>query len=186
VCDHWNYALIFWTDEISVFNERNGVQIGNEEKIRITNVIKRDHPQDFAQSPNLPVLFTQSTNWKGRAFINMLEQLKSQEKPPNWQKDVDREVKNHAKEYEYLCSDPAYLERYRNDLLLDAQAKWEASLLANWRDRIRKTVWFKKPYLINMHKVLYPEKTYFLPIFLKPGRNHFLIRGPRNTSSSTT
>jgi hypothetical protein len=96
------------------------VRIGNDEKIRIANVIKRDHPDNFAQNPNLPVLFTQSTNWKGRPFENILDVLKKLEEAPNWSKDVEREVKNHAKEYEFLCSDPAYVERYRNDLLLDA------------------------------------------------------------------
>lgn len=145
VCDSWNYAVIFWSDEIARFNEKQGVQIGKEEKIRIANVIKRDHPDDFAQSPELPVLFTQSTNWKGRTFTSILDLLRAQEQRPNWQKEVDRQVRAHAKEYEYLCSDPVYVEKYRNELLLDALTKWEAGLLKDWKERIRKTIKYKKP-----------------------------------------
>lgn len=50
-------------------------------------------------------------------------------------------------------------------------------------EEIRLKQKYKKPYLINFRKVLNPKTTFVLPIFLRPGRNHFIIRAKRSDSS---
>ena len=74
---------MFWTEEIGRFNERNGIQIGNTEKARVIAQIKRDIDQDFGEHPGVPVLFTQSTDWKGRPFIRLLDLITRDETPPD-------------------------------------------------------------------------------------------------------
>ena len=45
-------------------------------------------------------------------------------------------------------------------------------------DRARQMCRFGKSMLINIEKVTDPNNTFVLPIFIKPGRTHFLLRAP--------
>lgn len=42
----------------------------------------------------------------------------------------------------------------------------------------RKYIRYGHPLFINKEKVVDPENTFILPMFIKPGRTHFILRTP--------
>ena len=81
-------------------------------------------------------------------------------------------------------SNTEYILKIRTRVKQEYTLRWENKILENWMEEIRLKQKFKKPYLINFRKVLNPKTTFVLPIFLRLGRNHFIIRGcPRSNSS---
>ena len=46
----------------------------------------------------------------------------------------------------------------------------------------RKYVRYGQPLFINKEKVVDPANTFILPMFIKPGRTHFMLRTPMNAN----
>ena len=58
---------------------------------------------------------------------------------------------------------------------------FEREQLASFNaEKARQMCRFGKSMLINIEKVTDPNNTFVLPIFIKPGRTHFLLRTPQD------
>ena len=69
----------------------------------------------------------------------------------------------------------AYIKRKTEEL----RSEFEREQLASFNaDKARSMCRFGKSMLINIEKVTDPNNTFVLPIFIKPGRTHFLLRTP--------
>jgi hypothetical protein len=127
------------------------------------------------------MLFTQSTDWKGKPFVRLLDFITGNEIMPDWTEELDRQVKRHVRESgKYF--DPDAIAEIRAEFFSKKKRQWMVELLRNWTVKVKGSLRYKKPFFINMGKVIDPENTYVLPIFLKPGRNHFFIRGIKQDS----
>ena len=152
-------------------------------------MIRRDNEEGYFEKPDAPMLFTQSTNWKGKPFFRLLDFIIGHETMPDWTEELDRCCDRFVRESEkYVLLE--VIAEYRDEIFKKKRREWMVELLRNWTAKVKGSLRYKKPCFVNMGKVIDPESTYVLPIFLKPGRNHFFIRGTRqdqvtnNTCSS--
>ena len=73
-CGNWVFTLIFWNQEIGIFNANNNINIESREKSRIIEKI-RLHDADYMSNPDVPMLFSNATSWLGRPFMRLTDYL---------------------------------------------------------------------------------------------------------------
>ena len=71
-CGNWMFALVFWNQEIGIQNANNNINIESDEKARLVEMI-RQHDPEYMSNPNLPLLFSNATNWKGKPFMKLID-----------------------------------------------------------------------------------------------------------------
>ena len=64
--------MVFWNEEIGKENEINNINIDSEEKIRLLDLI-RQNDETHLEYPDVPMLFSNCTNWRGRPFMKVSE-----------------------------------------------------------------------------------------------------------------
>ena len=88
VCDRWMYTLYFWNQEIGCFNDVNNIGIDKETKVSLVEKIRLHNPESYLASEDVPVLFSNITNWRPRPFITLMDFLDSLEEgaEPDYEK----------------------------------------------------------------------------------------------------
>ena len=71
----------------------------------------------------------------------------------------------------------AEMEIQKNEETLK-EAFLQESLADFGEESIRKYIRYRNSFFINLEKMKDPETTYILPIFIQPGRTHFMLRTP--------
>ena len=66
-CGNWIFSLILWNEEIGIQNANNNINIMADEKKRIISSI-RQHDKSYMSHADVPMLFSNATNWKGMPF----------------------------------------------------------------------------------------------------------------------
>lgn len=69
-CGNWQLALVFWNQEIGIINANNNINIESDEKKRMIDSIRK-HDADYMSNEDVPMFFSNSTNWKGRPFMKL-------------------------------------------------------------------------------------------------------------------
>lgn len=72
--------------------------------------------------------------------------------------------------------------RWRNNKKNDLLEDHKRNLYDNHKEILRKKLVYKNPNLINYDLMDDPDNTYVLPIFIRPGRNHFFVRDIYNVN----
>ena len=75
VCNHSIYTLIFWNEQIGAYNELIGLGISEKEKSRLVHHIRLNDFRGMHGKSDVPALFSNQTNWKGKPFIKFGEFL---------------------------------------------------------------------------------------------------------------
>ena len=73
-CGNWVMTVIYWNQEIGIFNANNNVNITSAEKKRVIDKI-RQHDEHYMSHEDLPMLFSNATNWKGVPFMRLIDWL---------------------------------------------------------------------------------------------------------------
>lgn len=80
-CANWVFSLIFWNQEIGIRNANNNINIESREKKRVIELIRQNDP-DYMSHPDVPMLFSNATNWRGKPFMKLIDFImKAQETP---------------------------------------------------------------------------------------------------------
>lgn len=82
-CHNWMYTLIFWNQDIGILNANNNINIESEEKARIIGMIRNNDP-DYKGNPEVPMLFSNATNWRGRPFVRLYDFVMKNTSVPNF------------------------------------------------------------------------------------------------------
>ena len=57
---------------MGIFNANNNVNIESNEKKRVLDMIKK-HDTNYMSNEEVPMLFSNKTNWKGKPFMTMYD-----------------------------------------------------------------------------------------------------------------
>lgn len=112
--------------------------------------------------------------------MKLLDFIKQGEEEPDWSENLDRQVRRRKKELEDP-NDQKALAELREQIVIEKKVKWELDLVKKWEEKVIKVSQQERPFLINMTKVIDPIRSFILPVFLKPGRCHMVIRTPSET-----
>ena len=132
---------------------------------------------------NIPYLYSNCTNWSGKPFrkvIDFLEDLEGEEKP-DFEQLVDAEMMkeekfNYPKDYELRESDKRLMIRWRALKKTELMTAYRKKLVMTHKEIFKKKLVFKRPHLINYELMFNVDRSYVIPIFIKPGRTHFFVR----------
>jgi len=61
-----------WNEEIGIYNANNNINIKAEEKTRVIDMIRKNDP-NYMDNPDVPMLFSNITNWKGVPFVSFID-----------------------------------------------------------------------------------------------------------------
>lgn len=73
-CGNWILTCIFWNQEIGIFNANNNINIESAEKKRVIDTIRK-HDKQYKSNEDVPMLFSNTTNWKGKPFMRLQDFL---------------------------------------------------------------------------------------------------------------
>ena len=90
VCDRWTYSLYFWNQEIGMFNDTNRIGVDKATKKKIVDSIRIHNPGTYMDHPEVPVMFSNITNWRPKPFMHILTFLDTLEDgdEPDYEKVV--------------------------------------------------------------------------------------------------
>lgn len=63
-CCNWIFTLVLWNEQIGIHNGINNLNIEVNEKKRVVESI-REHDEKYTDNPEVPILFSNVTNWHG-------------------------------------------------------------------------------------------------------------------------
>lgn len=180
-CGNWIFALVLWNEEIGILNANNNINIESEEKKRVIDHI-REHDQCYMSNSSVPMLFSNATNWKGEPFVKLRDFIQNSLACPDFSHQASEMAKEKLEITNFKLLSPRKQEELRNlSAQIEADLK-EQHLKENvqsfGRESIHKFIRYRNTMFINLEKVKDPENTFILPIFIKPGRTHFMLRTP--------
>lgn len=95
-CNNSTYSLVFWSKDIGSYHATSSLQIELKEKKRVIELIEKYNSDSEGReeskniATNVPVLYSNVTNWAPRPFmkvIDLLEQLQGEQ--PNFDEQVN-------------------------------------------------------------------------------------------------
>ena len=166
-------------------NANNNINIESNEKKRIIDLV-RQNDENYMDNDTVPMLFSNATNWVGKPFMKLMDFMKITSGHKNFTEqatamakeklefgDLDTlKFEDRERADEFIENKCAFLHKKHE---LDLIKKFENGDFAKTRHEYTR---YGKPLLINREKVTDPMNTFVLPIFIKPGRTHFIMRTP--------
>lgn len=179
-CGNWVFTLVFWNQQIGIFNANNNINIESREKARVIQKI-RQHDENFMGHPDVPMLFSNATNWYGQPFMRLIDYLGKQwQEPPDFNflaTEIAKETFELADFSDLTDEQQLTVSQFIADKELELQCKFQMNMLENITPAsIKRFLRYGKPLLINFEKMRDPINTFVLPIFIQPGRTHFFLR----------
>ena len=71
-CSNWVYSLVFWSEQIGTRNAENNLNIEKAEKKKLVSNIRSFDP-NYKGNPDVPMLFSNATNWVGKPMIPLAD-----------------------------------------------------------------------------------------------------------------
>ena len=71
-CGKWMFTVVLWNQEIGIFNANNNINIESDEKARVIDLIRQNDPE-YMSNENVPMFFSNITNWKGVPFTRLVD-----------------------------------------------------------------------------------------------------------------
>ena len=72
-------------------------------------------------------------------------------------------------------------EEFIRNKQIELRREFEQEMLKNFTKDKDNLLRYGKTHFINLEKMKDPENTYVLPMFIKPGRTHFMLRTPEDS-----
>ena len=79
VCDNWQYTLLFWNREIGDFNLINSIGVEDRVMADVIQQIRMHNEESYLQHGDLPLFFSNVTDWRPKPFMPLLEFLNNLE-----------------------------------------------------------------------------------------------------------
>ena len=149
-------------------------------------------PERSAVPISVPYLYSNCTNWAGKPFrkvVEFLEDLEGEDKP-DFEQLVDAEMMktekfNYPKDYVLRESDKRVMIKWRALKKSELMTAHRKKLVQTHREVFKKKLAFKRPHLVNYELMFDADRSYVLPIFIRPGRTHFFVRDAFDINYST-
>lgn len=91
-CGNWIFTLVLWNEEIGIKNANNNINIESEEKKRIMEHIRETDPC-YMGHQEVPMLFSNATNWRGRHFVKLRDFIKESQACPDFSHQANEMAK---------------------------------------------------------------------------------------------
>ena len=158
VCDRWMYCLYFWNQDIGCFNDVNRIGIDKPTKVHVVDQVRLHNPDTYMDNEDVPVLFSNITNWKPKPFMTILDFLDTLE--DSNEPDYDSVTLSEAQrvwDFDELHHLPAEKQVIVKKWMVDHKIKMKEEFvkvrLSNTTRIITDHLRYKDPCLINFDKV---------------------------------
>lgn len=78
-CDKWGFTLFFWNEKVGKYNDVNKIGVERETLISLVKTIRMQNPDIYLGMKDVPVMFSNVTDWKPKPFLRLLDFLNSVE-----------------------------------------------------------------------------------------------------------
>ena len=133
------------------------------------------------ENEQVPVLFSNATSWLGRPFLRFVDFVDRVTVYPDFTRKALEIAKDEFKFKNLDELDTAELRERVETFMRTKQnimkSIYRSEILQNPHKLFnQKYLRYGKVLTMNSHLMTDPEKTFILPIFIKPGRTHFILR----------
>ena len=167
------YTLVFWNQDIGILNANNNINIEETEKSRVIDMI-RNHDTDYMANPEVPMLFSNATNWKGKPFMPLSDFVLKTKQMPDFREQATEMAKEQLEITSFEQQTPplseeklAEAEAFITSKIEELKQAYKEKALDEFLDiDPRQYLRYGKTLFINREKVTDPADTFVLPIFI--------------------
>lgn len=81
------FTVLLWNKDIGILNANSNINIKPSEKKRLVDLIRINN-RDYMKRDQVPILYSNCTNWRGRPFKRLVDFVDSLTEYPNFEQQA--------------------------------------------------------------------------------------------------